>query len=648
MAHSVGNTPLCCPLLPTHTSPPAVATLSTHHTAPQVKITGPECVVQGENAFFPLPAMSGAGPPDGRGWPAKPLSADLLDQGRGAAAAPPPQNAASVAALQPGAGLKELFTENAELSEMLTSLAQRQLEDPVLKIVHQWVADKIVPTRNETMGTSLMTYARILDQLHIDAGGRLWRQSEDCFFNTHQQFLMPVSMFEPLWRVCHQARASPHPGVERTLKIFKQYVYAPDLLQLIEMRSRGCNDCMLRISKTDLQQGYHSRDTAGVPNGCWSIDTVGPISQDGDNIYILSCQDLYSRFLQLEPMPNKRATTVVRTLFKMIKTVGLPARIRTDLGLEFKNQLLTKVCREFGIGLTNSIAYFHNSNVVERAHRELNNGLKLLLPSPPDGWVNALAPLLIAYNSQEHRTTGFSPNRLFFGRESFHPLQLNLQVNLPQPATAAEHLLKLKKQSDIVANRLYHANGRYLKQMAHVYNNHPDKFEVGDSVYIVNKYYKPKGVSERLIYRWAGPATVLEVKGNYLVLKFLNDKLREQIIEMHVSLCRKRVRGDRPLAPSPETMEPEEYTTLLLPPFPSSSTDTWPTPRVPLEVKEEDDDDPQGPAGDDPGPAEGGGRGPAVPPDVRPAYVMRSGRISRPPVRYLPADFATLCSSPNL
>ena len=689
------------------------AELHSTYTPILFKLAASKCTVKAKNAFFPLPSTIEATHPIGRGWPAKPLSADLTDASGGGAAAPPPtftanvdlqpvlplptpvppgrsptsvsavkstlvdnscrrggaapgapqsiRSSRSLAALVPGQGLQELFTENDELLEMLNQLKEWQLADPVLKIVHHWVSNNIVPDRNEQMGSCLMTYARILDQLHLDVEGRLWRKSEDCFLNLHNQFLMPLAMFEPMWRVCHQARAAPHPGKDRTLQQFKKYVYSPDLSDLVEVRSRKCNDCMLRISHTDLRQGPHSRDVAGLPNGCWSIDTVGPITADGDNIYILSCQDLFSRFLMLEPMPNKKANTVVRSLFKIIKMVGLPARIRTDMGLEFKNQLLAQICKEHGIAVTNSVPYFHNSNMVERAHKELNQGLKMLLPSPPDGWVDALAPLLLAYNSQEHRVTGFSPNRLFFGRESFHPLQLNLQVNMPLPATAAEHLFTLKKQADVIANRLHEANKRYLRQKANVYRDHPDTpFQVGDSIFFVNKYFRPQGVSERLVYRWAGPATIEKIEGSYLTVKCLDDRLQEQVLKLHISVCRKRVKADKPLTPSPETMEPEEYTTLLLPPYPQHANNTWPVARDPVVdgggpepdnsgVGGHGPEDNQGPAVDHPAPngnggqGPGGNQGPAAPPDRGardPGVVTRAGRVIRPPPRH--ADYTRL------
>ena len=538
------------------------------------------------------------------------------------------------AAILPGEGLKEICTDNQELTEMMSRLPELQEADPTLQIVRKWVVEQSVPPRAQVLGKDLISYARIFKELRLDGQNRLVRSYQNCFLEPKEQFLMPLACFEPLWRAFHMARTAPHPGRDKTLARFKSFCWTPSLAELIEQRSRSCNDCRLRISDTGLHQGAFSRDMGGLPNSCWSIDLVGPITVDSGQKYILSCQDLFSRFLWLEPIPNKKAGTVVRALFRIIKTAGLPARMRTDMGLEFRNAVLQRICREWGIKLTTSVPYFHQSNLVERAHRELNVGLKMLLPSPPDGWTQALAPLLLAYNSQVHKVTGFSPNMLYFGRESFHPLQLQLQTNLPTPLAPAEHLLELKRKGDIIMNRLYHANSRYIKQQAACYRDHPDTFAVGNQVYFVNRHSLPKGVSSRLVYRWAGPATVLEVDGSYLKLKCLDEKQREKVMKLHISLCRLRVRGDRPLAPSHIDMEPEEYTDLLLPPFPDYQRANAEVPGPVFTPKVEDvDDDDNAPPGDGEEPE-------AVEAAARP-YHTRSGRASRPPVRY-PADFAML------
>jgi len=161
------------------------AELHSTYTPILFKLAASKCTVKAKNAFFPLPSTIEATHPIGRGWPAKPLSADLTDASGGGAAAPPPtftanvdlqpvlplptpvspgrsptsvsavkstlvdnscrrggaapgtpqsiRSSRSLAALVPGQGLQELFTENDELLEMLNQLKEWQLADPVLK-----------------------------------------------------------------------------------------------------------------------------------------------------------------------------------------------------------------------------------------------------------------------------------------------------------------------------------------------------------------------------------------------------------------------------------------------------------------------------------------------------------------------------------
>ena len=77
---------------------------------------------------------------------------------------------------------------------------------------------------------------------------------------------------------------------------------------------------------------------------------------------------------------------------------------------------------------------------------------------------------------------------VFLGRESFHPLTLQLQPDDDgaRVKSPAEHLQQLKGQADIIAEKLYRANQVYLKKMVDVYRDHPDQNEiaVGSLVYL--------------------------------------------------------------------------------------------------------------------------------------------------------------------
>ena len=558
-----------------------------------------------------------------------------------------PSDAPETMVFTPGEGLKEVeIGENEQISSVADNLAELQRKDPVLRIVREWLAEG-QPPQGANIGYCLATYRRIFEQLAVDSKDRLIRRFTNCFGVEQRQFLLPYAAWEAVWSVVHLAEVSPHPGVQRTLEQCKRWFYAPDLKQLVEVRIGRCNDCRLRSHNLTLHQGEFSRDMGAFPNDLWSCDIMGRMSEDEGCHYILSCQDTFSRFLFLEPLKDKSAKSVAEALFRIIRVAGLPQRIRTDMGTEFHNALLRRIQRRWNIRLTHSVPYFHQSNMVERVHRELNRSLKLLLSDPPHGWVQAITPLALAYNSQPNRVTGFSPNMVFFGRESFHPLTLQLQPDddSARVKSPAEHLQQLKGQADIIAEKLYRANQVYLKKMADVYRDHPDQNEiaVGSSVYFVSKFWPQPGMPDRLTYRWAGPGEVVKVDKNYYTIEARDSKNKMKQIVLHISCIRLAAKKDTPQALGEVPFEPEEYTDLLLPPFPSLPDDFELPQDAGKQVSDKVGYEPDAGEHDVPLP------NPQDPvalaaPEPR---VTRAGRISRPPARYpqqvvTPADYINL------
>ena len=431
-------------------------------------------------------------------------------------------------------------------------------------------------------------------------------------------------------------RTGPHHGVAATLEQMRRFFYAPDLHQQVECKIKLCDECRLRNTNLSTHQGTFNRTVAGYPNQIWSVDLIGKIKPDKEYAWILSVVDVYSRFLMLEPLRDKRAVTVAEALFKCVKVAGLPASLKSDLGTEFENQIMKFIGQQWGISFKRSIPYFHHSNLVERQHKEINKQLKLLIPDPPADWSNALISICLARNSQVNRITGFTPNRLYFGRESFHPLQSHLQM-LPDKQHPAEQLLELKKNTDIITQRIYLANQQYLKQMAPVYKKHPDTFHVGAKVYFIN-FYQPKGVSTRLLHKWAGPGVVKEISecGAYLHISTINKDGKPQLLYMHISAARLATNQDKPCPVSDIPVEPEEFTDYWLPPFPVLP-DVVEEPEdefVPDPIKAEEEESsnhpnlpnlPPNPPNPPPNP-------PHVPPPPR--YINRFGREIRTPPRY--------------
>ena len=72
-----------------------------------------------------------------------------------------------------------------------------------------------------------------------------------------------------------------------------------------------------------------------------------------------------------------------------------------------------------------------------------------------------------------------------------------------------------------------------------------------------------------MTYCWVGPGEVVKVDKNYFTIKACDSKNKLKQIVLHISCVRLAAKGDSPQALGEVPFEPEEYTDLLLPPFPS-------------------------------------------------------------------------------
>src|SRR5664279_236527 len=68
------------------------------------------------------------------------------------------------------------------------------------------------------------------------------------------------------------------------------------------------------------------------------------------------------------------------------------------------------------------------NGVVERFHRTLNSMLGKVVSDNQRDWDERLPLVLAAYRASPHSSTGFTPNRLFLGREVCMPLDLVMDV----------------------------------------------------------------------------------------------------------------------------------------------------------------------------------------------------------------------------
>ena len=126
-----------------------------------------------------------------------------------------------------------------------------------------------------------------------------------------------------------------------------------DALKLI----RGCLQC----ARYNIQKrGFHPLKsiTAQLPFDHVAIDLAKlPLSSDGYR-YLCVLTDICTKFVFLNALKLKDATSVASSILKVFCTVGFPKVIQSDNGSEFANEILFELSRLSGVDQRLISAYF--------------------------------------------------------------------------------------------------------------------------------------------------------------------------------------------------------------------------------------------------------------------------------------------------
>ena len=132
------------------------------------------------------------------------------------------------------------------------------------------------------------------------------------------------------------------------------------------------------------------------------------------NRYLLVMVDCFSRWTEACPLPDKTAISVADAFFSnIVCRFGMPTVIHSDQGREFENKVMHELCILGGAHKTKTTPYHPESDgLVERFNRTLLMMLAMFAGEHKDDWDDLLPPVMMAYRSSVHESTGFSPYRL--------------------------------------------------------------------------------------------------------------------------------------------------------------------------------------------------------------------------------------------
>jgi len=241
------------------------------------------------------------------------------------------------------------------------------------------------------------------------------------------QVVLPAELRSKFIEIAHGGMTGGHLGRARTAATIQSRTYWPSWSTDLDAFLRTCAPCARYHRGSVKRQGPLQTPLVTEPWSRVSIDITGPHPKSSNqHQYILTLVDHFSKWAEALPIANHTAPTVARALMtNVFSRFGAPRQILSDLGTEFQSNLFVELLQWMEIHQLRTTPYKPSTNgTVERFHRTLNSMLGKVVKESQRDWHERLPLVMAAYRSTVHEATGFSPNRLFLGRETRMPLDV--------------------------------------------------------------------------------------------------------------------------------------------------------------------------------------------------------------------------------
>jgi hypothetical protein len=148
-----------------------------------------------------------------------------------------------------------------------------------------------------------------------------------------------------------------HQGLERTLRRARQCVFWPGITNDINNIVRNCKQC--EVHKASQRKEPLLQDERPTRPG----EAIAADLFSCEGREYLAITDKYSGWLDVSDFPGAiNSLAVQKTFMEWFLTMGVPNRLTTDNGPQFKSEEFSYFCQEWGIEHDKSSPYHHISN----------------------------------------------------------------------------------------------------------------------------------------------------------------------------------------------------------------------------------------------------------------------------------------------
>ena len=412
----------------------------------------------------------------------------------------------------------------------LEKLRRWQREDVVLGRVRQWIADGVRPEASSmaSEGPALRHYWNLWDSL-VMRGELLFRNfTKRDGTGVYLQLMVPDVMKNDVLRQMHDALLAGHLGVKKTKEKVLQRFYWFEFREDIRLYIQRCDKCSAVKESAKTPKAPMQPMTVGATMDRLATDILGPLPvTPRGNKYILLVTDHFSKWVEVLPVPDQKATTCAgKILNEVIARFGCPYDLHSDQGRNYDGTIFAELSRLLEVRKTRTSPRNPRCNgLAERFNRTLLKMIKSYLRGEQDDWDLHLGCLAGAYRASPHASTGLSPNLIMLGREVRLPAEVawgSLTRNEGEIGSYGEYVALLREKMQ----RAHQVARRHLQVAAkrqksgHDIKMSLNKYKPGDAVWYLAECRK-KGLSPKLQPAYEGPFVIRKRLNNlnYMIQK---------------------------------------------------------------------------------------------------------------------------------
>lgn len=323
----------------------------------------------------------------------------------------------------------------------------------------------------------------------------------------------------------HDSPLGGHQGVRRMAHKINQQFKWEGMRKDIQKYVRNCKICQLTKPKGLAKQPMQITSSSRTLFSKIHIDNIGPLPDNEHGFkYLFTFMDDLTRYFGAVPIVDHTAPSVAKALVEnVILRFGIPQIIVSDLGTEFKNDLMQRTTKLLGIKHHNTSGFHPQTNgILERVHGTLKAIIRSHTNNFASNWPDYIPYAIFVINSSVNTSTLYSPHELVFS------YKLSLPSNLkkaPEPVYNYDDYLSELKYKLQLSHQM--ARDECLKSKISNKKRYDIKtkivqYKVGDKILITNE-----GRDTKLHNPFIGPFEITEIVSpvNVRIKKNNKDKI---------------------------------------------------------------------------------------------------------------------------